>query len=110
VLLGVSIALGFGEIGLRLIGYEYRMYPSRVQFGWPDPVQIQEFYVPDRERLWIPKDYEGRVTRLVDTRPAIVFMGDSCTKFGTYDKAFAAIADGAQPGISLNYANVGVGG
>ena len=80
---GVAAALLLGEAALRLGGFTYRTFPT-VQFGWPEPTAIAQQYVPDRELFWVPRDYRQRLTAAAQTGVGVLFMGDSCTEFGTY--------------------------
>ena len=83
VVLGVAAGLLAGEVGLRLRHFSYDTYPS-VQFGWPEPNVILKEYRPDYDLFWVPQDYDRTLARARAKHPAIVFMGDSCTQFGTY--------------------------
>lgn len=81
VLASAVLGLLVSEWGLRVAGFRYQTFPT-VQFGWPQPAVIEEHYVPDRDLFWVPRDYRAR---LATARGAgVVFLGDSCTQFGTY--------------------------
>ena len=88
VIFSLLFAAVSGEISLRLIGFEFALYPTKVQFGWPDPVTLRNLYHFDKELLWVPKDYSTRVADWREKRPTVVFMGDSNTDFGRYDEFF----------------------
>jgi lysophospholipase L1-like esterase len=83
--LGAGLALAAGELGLRAWGYRFTTFPV-VQFGWPEPREIRDVYVPDRELFWVTRDYASKLAEARRTRPAIVFMGDSCTEFGSWPR------------------------
>jgi lysophospholipase L1-like esterase len=81
----VAILLGLlaAEGGLRLARFQYQVAPV-VQVGWPDPQTIQSHYAVDPDLFWVTQDYQHKLREARRTRPAIVFMGDSCTEFGQY--------------------------
>ena len=105
---GVLLGLAVTEIGLRLAGFEYRPFPI-VQFGWPDPKAISEGYESDPELLWVTRDYHQVLQAGHRERPAVVFMGDSCTQFGTYPSKTLAVLAVQRPQLSHGV-KVGVGG
>jgi lysophospholipase L1-like esterase len=82
-LISVAAALIVGELELRVIGFSYRTFPT-VQFGWPEPEMIAQQYVPDPQLFWVTKDYQEQLAGARKSNVAVVFMGDSCTQFGTY--------------------------
>ncbi len=110
VIISTVFALILGEIMLRLIGFEFEFYPTKVQFGWPDPVILQNAYRVDKELLWVPKDYYSKLATWKGKRPTAVFMGDSCTQFGRYDKFLKSIIYEQNPNSTFTLVNVGVGG
>jgi lysophospholipase L1-like esterase len=110
VLSSVALALILAEVALRLIGFHFAFYPSKVQVGWPDPVTLKHQYVPDRQLLWVPKGYSSKVAAWKGERPSIVFMGDSCTEFGGYDRSLESMIDEKHPNNDYTFVNVGVGG
>jgi lysophospholipase L1-like esterase len=71
------------EAALRVAGFEYHLMPA-VQFGWPDPQTIHTAYTDDPDLFWVTRDYREKLRTARRTRPAIIFLGDSCTEFGTY--------------------------
>ncbi|MBX7145559.1 MAG: SGNH/GDSL hydrolase family protein [Oligoflexia bacterium] len=86
MLIGFSAALILFEIGLRLIGFQSRLFPEKIEFGWPNPQVLENLYQPDDQLLWVPKDYQAHIDELIANPPGILLMGDSCTQFGTYDE------------------------
>jgi lysophospholipase L1-like esterase len=80
---GLVVGLGIAELALRLIGFEFSRYPV-VQFGWPDPVTLRTQYRSDPVLFWVQKDYDARLADARALKPAVVFLGDSCTEFGAY--------------------------
>jgi len=103
-------AIILGEITLRLIGFEFALYPTKVQFGWPDPVTIQNLYHVDSELLWVPRNYSTRVADWKGKRPTVVFMGDSNTEFGRYDNFLKSIIDKQNSDTAFTFVNIGVAG
>ncbi len=84
----MAFTLALVELALRLVGFSYRLYPEKIEFGWPNPTVMQDRYQPDNDLLWVTKDYYQRLDTLKLSPPNIIFMGDSCTEFGTYDQFF----------------------
>jgi lysophospholipase L1-like esterase len=80
---GVAAGIALGELGLRIAGFSFPAFPG-VQFGFPNPQQLIRNYVPDPALFWVPTDYAARIAKARAAPPTIVFMGDSCTEFGTY--------------------------
>jgi lysophospholipase L1-like esterase len=80
---GAAAALVCAEIALRVAGFSFRTYPT-VQFGWPEPSNIRELFDPDPDLFWVTRGYADELNAARGAHPAIVFMGDSCTQFGTY--------------------------
>lgn len=77
----VSVTLVEGA--LRLAHFEYHLMPT-VQFGWPDPQTIASNYARDPDLFWVTRDYRDKLRAAHRTHPDVIFMGDSCTEFGTY--------------------------
>ncbi len=94
VLFGVVMALLVAEAALRAARFEYHLMPT-VQFGWPDPQTIESNYADDPELFWVTRDYKAKLRQARRSHPAIVFMGDSCTEFGTYPQRTLAILSAA---------------
>lgn len=103
------VTLGLVEVGLRLAGFSYRLYPEKIEFGWPNPNVIEQLYVPDNELLWVQKNYQEKLAALRQDPPDIVFMGDSCTEFGTYHEFFEQQLR-ANGKAEVSTARLGVGG
>ncbi len=104
----ILLALVLAEIGLRLAGFEFRPFPV-VQFGWPEPAPLQQFYESDPDLLWVTKDYRHVLESAQRHRPAVVFMGDSCTQFGTYPSKTLQLLARSRPSLGRGV-KVGVGG
>jgi len=82
-LVSVAAALGCAEVALRAAHFSFQTFPV-VQFGYPDPVTLHDLFVPDRDLFWVTRDYAATLAQARQTHPAVVFMGDSCTQFGSY--------------------------
>lgn len=108
--IGILIAVLLSEVVLRLINFEFNLYPTKVQFGWPDPVTITSRYEPDKDLLWVPKDYPKLVASPTGAPPSLVLMGCSCTEFGKYDRFLAESIDTQYPDSTFTYVNLGVSG
>ena len=108
VVLGLAAGLACGEIALRLVGFSFRTYPS-VQFGWPEPSVIRDLYDPDPDLFWVTHDYFAALENARRARPAIVFMGDSCTQFGSYPTITLARLSVREPSLATGI-KVGVAG
>jgi lysophospholipase L1-like esterase len=104
----VLLALLVVEIALRVTGFEYRPFPV-VQFGWPDPKAMVQGYRSDPDLLWVTKTYDQTIAAGRREAPTIVFMGDSCTEFGTYPSKTLAILSRERPQLKRGI-KVGVGG
>src|SRR5207247_4785045 len=83
IVFGVATGLACCEIALRLVGFSFRTYPT-VQFGWPEPTTIRDLFDPDPDLFWVTRGYAAELETARHAHPAIVFMGDSCTQFGSY--------------------------
>src|SRR3954471_22752590 len=80
---GVLLALGTGEAGLRASHFHFDLVPA-LEFGWPDPGPLRDAYVADADLVWVTRDYRDTLRAARRAHPAVVFMGDSCTEFGSY--------------------------
>ena len=61
--------------------------PPRIEFGYPEPNELEQFYAAASDLFWVYPGYAERIAAAQGTHPSIVFMGDSCTQFGQYDEA-----------------------
>jgi lysophospholipase L1-like esterase len=96
-LFGIIASLAVAEAALRIGGFEYHLMPT-VQFGWPDPQTIAASYADDPDLFWVTRDYREKLRTARRTHPDVIFMGDSCTEFGTYPaRTMAALASEGAP-------------
>jgi hypothetical protein len=91
---GVLLALGTAEGALRAAHFHFDLVPS-LQFGWPDAVALHDAYSPDPDLVWVTRDYKATLKDARRTHPAIIFMGDSCTEFGSYPSRVLATLQSA---------------
>jgi len=82
-LFSIAVALGCAEAALRAAHFSFQTFPV-VQFGYPDPVTLHDLFVPDRDLFWVTRNYAATLAAAHRSPPAVVFMGDSCTQFGSY--------------------------
>ena len=111
LLVAGSLALGLAlcELTLRVIGFDFELLQS-VQFRWPDPTAISAAYVPDPDLFWVPREYRAWLEGATALRPDVVFMGDSCTEFGTYPRlTLDRLKRSARPDLARGV-KLGVGG
>lgn len=105
---GVLLALGTAEGALRVAHFHFDLVPS-LQFGWPDAVALHEAYTSDPDLVWVTRDYRDRLRDARRAHPAIVFMGDSCTEWGTYPAKVLATLQAAGSPLATGV-KLGVGG
>ena len=110
ILLAMILAVAVAELFLRAIGFHYDLYLTKLQFGFPNPVEMVERFQPDQDLIWVPKGYPQKINTWIDKHPFIVFMGCSCTELGTYDQCLKALIDQRHPGNAFQYVNAGVSG
>ncbi len=108
-LLSVVLLLAVVEVALRLSGFSYLLYPQDIEFGKPDPKLMKVGFEEDDEVFWVTRGYAKKLERLRSERPAVLFLGDSCTHLGHYDEALAALVS-EQRDKTLRYGNLGVAG
>jgi lysophospholipase L1-like esterase len=104
---GVLLAVATGEAGLRVARFHFDLVPA-LEFGWPDPVAMHDAYEADPDLIWVTRNYRATLREARRAHPAVVFMGDSCTEFGSYpEKTIAALAQGSPLATGVK---LGVGG
>lgn len=109
-LCSLGLSLIAAELLLRVAGYRFTVAPSVMQFGWPDPIVIDDLYRFDSDLFWVQQDYEEKLARWSGKKPTIAFLGDSCTEFGRYDLAFMDRLAGVTGDRRATFINLGVGG
>jgi lysophospholipase L1-like esterase len=83
-LASVVVGVAALEVGLWIAGFSFRLWPEQAVFGWPDPITVVARYAPDPDVFWVPRNYRTTLERARGERPAVAFLGDSCTEFGSY--------------------------
>jgi len=111
-LLAVSLAVAIAlcELVLRAVGLQFDLAPERVEFGWPDPVTMEDQYRSDPDLFWVPKDYSENLESIRRARADLLFLGDSCTEFSYYPNFFARGLVERHPGQRIVARRLGVGG
>lgn len=104
----VLFALFVSEVALRAIRFEFRFVP-KVQFGYPDPTTLVNRYVSDPDVFWVTPRYRTTLEAARRSPPAIVFMGDSCTEFGSYPRRTLDLLAKRAPDLSAGI-KLGVAG
>jgi lysophospholipase L1-like esterase len=105
---GILLAISTAEGALRAGGVQFDLVPS-LQFGWPDPVTLTHAYESDPDLIWVTRDYREILWAARRTHPTVVFMGDSCTEFGSYPARTIARLQAAGSALSSGV-KFGVGG
>lgn len=108
VIVSMALAIGLAEFGLRVAHFEYHLYPT-VQFGWPDATALRDDYRADPDVIWVTPDFDEKLDLARRGHPAIVFMGDSCTEYGSYPWKTLERLQSAMPAIATGVV-LGVGG
>ncbi|MCP3962996.1 MAG: hypothetical protein GY719_34585 [bacterium] len=109
VVLSLVVFAAVVEIALRLSGFSFVLYPEEIEFGKPDPVLLEIGFLEDQDLFWVTKGYPEKLEGLRVSRPALLFMGDSCTHLGHYDEELERLVT-ARRGLSLRAGNLGVAG
>jgi lysophospholipase L1-like esterase len=105
---GVVLALVMGEALLHATRFHFDLVPT-LEFGWPDPVAMRDVYSADPDLVWVTRDYRQTLREARRLHPAVVFMGDSCTEFGSYPARTLALLQEAGSPLARGV-KVGVGG
>jgi lysophospholipase L1-like esterase len=108
VLGGILLPLVALEVGLRVTGFEFHLYPERLEFGFPDPKVLGRYFVAHDRYLWAQSDYDERIERVRASAPHVVLMGCSCTEWGKIDEGLVAAS--AEDPVPLRVANLGCSG
>jgi lysophospholipase L1-like esterase len=106
--LGLLLAAGLVELALTLRGFSFQLHPTVVQFGYPDPQQLEIAFDADPDLLWVHKHYPDQLEHARAHPPDLVLMGDSCTVMGSYPQQLERLLDRHHPGHSVELANLAV--
>jgi lysophospholipase L1-like esterase len=88
--LSLLVAFLAAEITLRVAGFRYELKATVIEAQAPNRDKVFEGYALDPDLLWTRRDYPKTLNLALDSRPDILFMGDSCTEFGDYDRRLLA--------------------
>ena len=111
LVVSLALALAAGEFYLRRTGFSYHPYLTEVQFGWPDPDQMNTGGLhPDANYIWSSDDLKTAVANSLKAPPAIVFTGDSCTAFSGYFNEFGDLYQSEHPGQPIGVVGLAVPG
>ncbi|MFT5284170.1 MAG: lysophospholipase L1-like esterase [Planctomycetota bacterium] len=111
LMFGVLIAtLGLVEIGLRVSGFTFHLYPQSLEFGYPDPKVLEGFFKRHDDFLWVSGRAQEKIAVAREEKPYLIFSGCSCTEWGGFDEALAKRVS-EEPGLApLTYGNVASSG
>lgn len=98
------------EIGLRVAGFEFHLYPKRLEFGFPDPKVLENYYKHHDRYLWVQRDWEERLAAAKASDPWIALVGCSCTEWGRFDEPLARLVKQDERFAPIRVANLGVSG
>ena len=104
---GLLLALALAEGLLWAIGFSFAFAPERVEFGYPDPVVLEDRFVPDPDLFWVTPTYHRALAGMARQQQQILFMGDSCTA-GPYPNLFLQRLRVAHPGATIVGGKLGV--
>lgn len=110
-LLAGSLALSLVavELGLRIAGYSFELAPESVEFGYPNPIVRRNYFRIDPDLWWVTKKYQLTLANIAENRRPVLFLGDSCTQFGSYPAQFISRVQAVHPYVSAG-GKLGVGG
>ncbi len=108
-LAAVALTLAAVELVLRLVGFEYQLRIHVVESTAPNPDTVLDHFDIDPDLIWVRGDYDRIVEEAVRDRPALVFLGDSCTHLGRYPEY---LAGGLERGLGrpVRHANLATAG
>lgn len=107
----VVLALIIAECVLRIGGYSYEWRASIVQGANPfDEAGRGDVCEMDRDYLWVPPRFAGRLEEVRAAKPDVLFLGDSCTELGRYDEEFSALLEQRRTERAYTIAKIGVTG
>jgi lysophospholipase L1-like esterase len=110
LVVSLAVAIALCELVLRAIGFEFDLAPERVEFGWPDPVTMENQYRSDPDLFWVPKNYSEILESIRGSQVDLLFLGDSCTEFSFYPNFFVRELVARHPGQRIVVRRLGVGG
>ncbi|MEE8507977.1 MAG: SGNH/GDSL hydrolase family protein [Myxococcota bacterium] len=103
------LAVGLFEGILRAVGFSFAFAPERVEFGYPDPVVLEDRFVADPDLFWVPRKYQRALAGIARRKPQILFLGDSCTR-GPYPRLFVQRMRALHPEVAIGGDTLGISG
>ncbi|MBI3736173.1 hypothetical protein HY256_06635 [Candidatus Sumerlaeota bacterium] len=117
ILFGVFIAgficffsLAAAESVLRLIHFTFKLYPTTIEFGFPDAKSLESGFKDDHDLIYVPKNYDDKLTSARLTRPELICMGCSCTEYSNYPDLVSQLFEQKYPSRKLSVLNAGTAG
>lgn len=107
---GLLGSLILTEVGLRLAGIEFHMHPVSLEFGYPNPQVMEDYFSPHPDYLWVAKGYDQKLVDARATEPYLIFSGCSCTAWGRFAQPLARRVRKAEGTRPLQLANLACSG
>ncbi len=98
------------EIGLRVAGFKFLLYPERLEFGYPDPEVMEKYFRPHERYLWVQRGYHKKLRRAMKRDPYLVLIGCSCTEWGRFDVELRERVRATPGAAPLRFANLACSG
>ena len=97
------------EVVLRIVDFNYHFYPERVLHNRvPSTDVIKFFFLPDKDVLWLKKDWPALLEDARKDPPDIVFLGCSCTHNGKYPEYVKDLLEKRKEIKTVKILNAGV--
>ena len=93
---GLLAALAIAEVALRIGGFSFQPYPR----FFPDGVArgaAAGVFLADPDLLWVSSDYGPTLRAARTSRPKLVLLGDSCTRWAAGPPFRDSVPCGATP-------------
>jgi len=98
------------ELALRAFGFTYHLYPTSLEFGYPDKQVLEDFFEQNDEYLWVSGRAAKNIARAREEKPYLLFSGCSCTEWGGFDEALAKRVSEDPELAPLTYGNLASSG
>jgi lysophospholipase L1-like esterase len=105
----VILVCAAAEVVLRAIDFRYELRVHVIESTAPEAEEVRKGYTVDPYLTWVDNAYYTRMSEAKTRKIDIAFLGDSCTQFGTYDRALADLIR-AKTGTALSEVRLGVAG
>ncbi|MBP2680682.1 MAG: acyl-CoA thioesterase, partial [Candidatus Krumholzibacteriota bacterium] len=97
------------EVALRAAGFRYELRVHVIESTAPEAEDVRKGFSVDRQLIWVDNGYYARLSEARSRRIDIVYLGDSCTQFGAYDRIFAGLVE-KETGSAVSSVKLGVAG